>query len=159
MANLTLNQIEDALLNAIKADADLALVANGGYVKTIESYAGQFEQAAETLLLIFPAVFAVFVQDDYEPGTNEETEVEPMLLTVLVADQNLRGNEAARRGQAGSIGTYRMMDDLRDLLQGATLGLADLEPLQIRRRAAVVNARDLSVYAVEFQTQFLVAKV
>lgn len=159
MANITVAQIEDAILAAIRADSELALVTQGGYSKMIENYAGEFElDKVEDIILLFPAIFVVFVQADYQPSTNEETNTKPM-FTILVADENLRGNLEARRGGVVGIGTYRMMEDIRNLLQGNDLGIEGLGPLQIVRQVSVVNNPSMSIYAMEFETDHCVTTV
>lgn len=159
MANITVAQIEDAILDAIRTDSALGLVTNGGYSKMIENYAGQFElENVQDIIVMFPAIFVVFVQGEYRADTNEESFTK-LTFTILVADENLRGNVAARRGGVAGIGTYRMMQDIRNVLQGKQLGIEGMGPMQMVRQVAVVNIPTMSIYAMEFETDFWVTTV
>ena len=155
MANLTLLQIEDALLKTIRESATLGLLKHGGYCRTIESYGGQFELALDEVIVLYPCVFVALAEETISPLTHDGgSDVGPSTWIVLVADRNLRGNAAARRGDVQNPGAYRMMDDARDLLQGSALGLTGLDPLQLTKRTALVQQRDLAVYALEFTSQY-----
>lgn len=158
MPNLTIAQIEDALLAAIRADSDLKLVANGGYTKLIDSYAGQFEQAKDEIILLYPCVLVLFVKAAYDTNANRSADCR-LTFDVLVADQNLRGSKGAARGSAGSVGTYRMMEDVRDLLQGNRLGLDALDPLHLTQQSLVAYTPDISVYALEFECGMVVRNI
>lgn len=158
MPNLSFTDIEAALLATIRADSDLRLVANGGYSRTIEGYEGQFEtEIMAEILVLFPCVLAVVTQCEFVHETSRQLLGEPLSITVLLGDQNLRGHDKAKIGTAGSIGVYRMIDDLLDLLTHHRLGLDEslFDPLLPRRVAAVVHRKDLSVYAVEFEGSYL----
>lgn len=155
MANLTLITIEDALLATLRESATLGLLTHGGYCRTIESYGGQFELALDEVIVLYPCIFVALAEETISPLTQGgDADVSPSTWIVLVADRNLRGNAAARRGDVQNPGAYRMMDDARDLLQGHALGLTGFDPLQLTKRTALLQQRDLAVYALEFTTQY-----
>ena len=155
MANLTLIEIEDALLTTVRESATLGLLKHGGYCRTIESYGGQFELALDEVIVLYPCVFVALAEETIAPLTHRgDSDVRPSTWIVLVADRNLRGNAAARRGDVRNPGAYQMMDDARTLLQGSALGLTGLDPWQLTKRTAVLQQRDLAVYALEFTTQY-----
>ena len=155
MANLTLIEIENALLKTIRESATIGLLKHGGYSRTIESYGGQFELALDEVIILYPCVFVALAEETIEPLTQQgSSDVHPSTWTVLVADRNLRGNAAARRGDVQNPGAYQMMDDARNLLQGHALGLIGFDRLQLTKRTALLQQRDLAVYALEFTTQY-----
>lgn len=157
MANLTLIDIEAALLKTIRESGTLGLLKSGGYCRTVESYAGQLELAMDEILVLYPCVFVAMAEEILSPLTHGgDAAVEPSTWIVLVADRNLRGNAAARRGDAQNPGAYKMMDDARDLLQGHALGLTGFDPLQLTKRTALLQQRDLSVYALEFTSRYFI---
>ncbi len=157
MATLTLKAIEDALLITIRESATLGLLKHGGYCRTIESYGGQFELALDEVIVLYPCVFVAMAEETITPLTHDgDADVRPSTWVVLVADRNLRGNAAARRGDVQNPGAYQMMDDARALLQGNTLGVTGLDPLQLTKRTALLQQRDLAVYALEFTTQYFI---
>lgn len=154
---LTLNQIETALLDTIGADSDLKLKSAGGYSRTIETYEGQLEQTLEEVLHLFPCVFAAIVECTFQTETSRQLIGKPLSITVLLGDQNLRSNKAARRGEAGSVGVYKMVDDLLDLLTNHRLGLDEtlFDPLFPVRMGALLHRKDAAVYAVEFEGSYV----
>ena len=159
MANLTIAQIEDALLAAIGADDTLKLVAAGGWTKTLESYGGQFEGIAEDLLVLYPCIFVLFESGQFSARTQRTVHADPLTFHVLVGDQNLRGNEAARRGGAGGIGAYAMATAMRNLLEGNKLGLDGLAPCHVTRIESELNAKDLSICSLAVETSCWLANI
>jgi len=150
MANETIAQVENAIIAALEAEY---ATQNGGYAKTIESYSGQFEQAVETVVLLFPAMLVVFGGDEYNDANGQNTIYnERDRFTVFVGCSNLRGDVARRHGVASEIGLYEMLDDVRSTLVGSSLGL-DIEPFRIIRRKALHVSKRANVYALEFETQ------
>ena len=61
----------------------------------------------------------------------------------------MRGSGEPRRG---TIGTYKMLDDLRLTLTGQRAGLS-IDPLMPVREAAEVNTKMFSAYSMEFKTK------
>lgn len=157
MANLTLLDIEDAFLKTIRGSGTLGLVKHGGYCRTVESYAGQLELAMDEIIVLYPCVFVAMAEEIVSPLTHDgDAEVAPSTWIVLVADRNLRGNAAARRGDTQNPGAYQMLDDARDLLQGHALGLTGFDPLQLTKRTALLQQRDLAAYALEFTSRYFI---
>jgi phage gp37-like protein len=145
---ITLSDVEDGILAAIRGDEVLAAA-----LKTIESFQGQNLQAIEDELAHtphrFPGVFVVFVGADYKPLTQFEEEAD-FTFALLAVAQSLRGNQAARRGTSGSMGTYSILNELRRLLIGNTLNLTEVLPMWLHREDAVHNSKALSIYEARY---------
>src|SRR5712691_176171 len=109
---VTISDIEDGLLTAIRADETLS-----GYLKTLESYAGHLESDVGHWAWKFPALFVMFSGAVYKPLTQFEEEAD-FTFSLLCVAQSLRGNITARRGADSAVGTYTMLGDLRRLLVG-----------------------------------------
>jgi len=139
-----IRDIEDGLLAAIGADPALK-----GYLKTLESYQGHLEQDVGHLAWKFPAVFVMFSGAVYKPLTQFEEEADFTFALLCVA-QTLRGNATARRGDGSAIGTYTILGDLRKLLVGNTLDLADVLPLWLHQETAVLNTKAMSIYEARY---------
>lgn len=143
----TTEQIEDEILSAIQ-DSDM-----GSYCKTIESYAGQLEDDITKMIILFPAVFVMFSGSEAKMLTGLEYE-KTVDFTIFVAAKNLRGNVAARKNDYGA---YQMLDDMETLLVGNQLGM-QIEPIAIVSEEAILNTKQLSVYAAGYRTVFVAEK-
>lgn len=145
----TLAQIEDGIL------ATLNQVPISAYIRTIDSYHGELEGEIDSIILRFPAIFVAFEGADYEARTTSgRVQSAEVSFFVLVCDRNLRGNKAARRGEAGSVGTYRMLEDVRGLLLGKRPAtLPNLAPFQLSRETDEANRKDLSIYSALYVTR------
>ncbi len=101
--------IEDAFLAA------LAPLRDEG-VRTLESYAEQIGvEDLRRMIQRMPAVYVVWAGSTVESANMVDTYSVKVL--VLVCDQSLRGEGAARRGSAGGTpGAYHWIDRVRDLL-------------------------------------------
>lgn len=133
--------IEDALIAAIRSGVP--------GLKAVESYAGQLEQEAKTLLTGCPAVFVMFggfatAQDEYAGKTFKPR------FTVAVAARDLRGQKQARTKSGGA---YDIIKALLELLEGNALDL-EIEPLSVVSGAPVYVSGALAVYGLEFETDY-----
>jgi phage gp37-like protein len=150
MADLTLAQIEDALLATLQVSATL-----GSYCKTIESYAGQLEEDLDTMVIRTPACFVMLSSSSAQARTNRQQE-KFVTFSLLLLDRNARGNRAARRGDLASIGVYTMLHDAQVLLVGNTLGLTEFHPLLLQQETAVLNTKSLALYDAQYRSQYLI---
>ncbi|OPX20372.1 MAG: hypothetical protein BZ151_04400 [Desulfobacca sp. 4484_104] len=144
MTNYTTKEIEDAILSAL---ADRL----GSYVKTIDSYQGQLEADLEKFPWRLPATLVMLRETSVEKATSHTYDLS-LTFTVIVADRNLRGN---REGRLSNVGIYRMLEDVRGALWDQDLGL-DINPLTLVKEEAVLNNRQMVVFAADYQTQMVV---
>lgn len=141
---VTLSDIEDGLLTAIRADELLH-----GYLRTLETYQGHLEQDVGHQIWKYPAVFVFFDGAAYKPLTQFEEEAD-FTFSLLCVSQSLRGNITARRGTDSAVGTYTMLADLRRLLVGNTLDLDDVLPMWLHQEKAVLNTKAMSIYEAKY---------
>lgn len=150
---IRIDEIEDGIL------ARLNSAPISGYARTIATYQGDLEGEISQLVLQFPAILVQFQAAEYASRvvTGKVREIEFSWL-IFACERNLRGNAAARRGAAGSVGVYTILDDMRALLNNHKLAgaaLATLHPLRLVREAALMNERDIAIYAAEYGTGYL----
>ncbi|MDA3832601.1 MAG: DUF1834 family protein [Spirochaetales bacterium] len=140
----TIEQIEDAIITAVDG-----LKASQG-VRTIKSYQGELEESdIKRLIALFPAIYVVYGGSTYaEHGARK---IEKMTYHLFVCDKNLRAEDEARRGGTQNVGTYAMLDGVRDLLYGKQLSL-EINPLALIRQTPVWFGGGISVYAAEYET-------
>jgi len=123
----------------------------GSYVKTIDSYQGQLEADLEKFPWRLPATLVMLRETSVEKATSHTYDLS-LTFTVVVADRNLRGN---REGRLSNVGIYRMLEDVRGALWDQDLGL-DINPLTLVKEEAVLNNRQMVVFAADYQTQMVV---
>ncbi len=141
----TVAQVEDAIVQAISQSQ------MSSYLKTLRTYQGDFEKAVEGLIVKFPCVLVVFTESRYDKSTHPVYVYDvSMEFTFLLADANLRGEEERRRGDAQNPGLYRMLDDLREVLAGKTLGLK-IDPIEIVSERALLVTHRFSVYEATYR--------
>ncbi len=144
--NYTIKQVEDAILTALAP----ITTAQGGVVKTLGSYEGQFGEtidASNQSLAICPAVLVTYLGSSFTPdGAPLFDRV--MRFSILHGASNLQ-SERKRRQDA-----YSLLDSTRPLLNSNTLGL-DITPLIIERESVVASLRSLTIFSAEYRTSFL----
>jgi phage gp37-like protein len=135
--------IEDSIITELKAQVP--------YLKTVETYAGQLEQDIEALPVRFPAAYVAyggssFAQGDLGSASHRETAA----FTVFVCAGDLRGAEAARKGEQGAY------EAVRDVLGALINNDFDLETDMLRpvRVSLLFAGGQTAVYAVELMTEF-----
>lgn len=140
----TITEIEDAIIEALEA-SDMA-----GYCKKIDSFqieGGDLEEQIRIFAGQLPCVLVTYVGGEYiHPPSRQERE---MTFSILVCAQSQRGGGEARRG---TVGTYKMLDDLRTALTGTRVGL-DINLLLPTREAMEINTKFFSAYSMEFKTK------
>ncbi|RJQ22030.1 MAG: DUF1834 family protein [Nitrospiraceae bacterium] len=138
---MTHNDIEDKIITEIKT--------NMTYVRTVETYAGQLEGKIEEMAITFPAAYVVYAGSSFEwvdgPNYNEICE-----FSVLVCAKNLKGNAAMRKDTHGC---YEMIADIKTNLINKTFGLA-MEKLKILRVSLIYISQSVTIYGIDFQTNF-----
>lgn len=151
MANETIAQIEDAIIAAL---APLT-VAQGGYVKEISTYQGQLDQntiqeIVEKLASNFPAIMVIYLGSKLKEDPTYVYD-DRQSWGIFLAAQNLRGEQAARRGAGGDQGTYQMIVDVRAKLAGNWLGLF-IQPLSLKSIDSILVGEGLSVYGMTYES-------
>lgn len=147
--------LEDAIAARIKAASDAE--ALGYKVLEIGSYGGEFDDDKfwETFRR-FPAVW-IAVGGDVPRRVGPRKWVCTLTAAVMVGTRNVRGERSTRHGSVGDVGSYQMLQDVRDLLAGQALGL-DIEPLRLGRTRTLFNLRlaseGRSIMAAEFATDY-----
>jgi phage gp37-like protein len=134
---MDISAIEDAFLEALAP-----LKAEG--LRTLDSYADEIGTAElETGTRRLPAVFVVWAGGSVE--SVNQADLYTVQVLVLVCDQDLRGQKAARRGIGSSPGAYHWLDRCRALLNRARL-LPGWTPARLLREGAVSADDRMVVY-------------
>lgn len=154
MADLTLQSIETALILAIQNSETL-----GSYCRTISGHRGELLEDLEQFPINCPAVF-VELEGSSAQRKASRLQEKTVIYAIYVVQQNFRGNEAGRLGEAGSIGTLTMLQDAQDLLIGNDLGLSTetttLWNFSQLSEDKLLNTRRWSAYRARYQSQYLV---
>jgi phage gp37-like protein len=104
--------LEQAVITALQP------LKTGGGLKTLEVYAGQAEaddiEELARMTAFFPCIYVVATGLIVEAKSRFDDEDIGVML--IVGDKNLRGIDAARRGDINSPGVYDLLDQSRSLL-------------------------------------------
>lgn len=149
-------QIEDGIIALIQA----ASASNSlGYRLTqVGSYGGEFDdESFFTQFRKFPAVWVTVGGSKPRRISARKWELSPT-IAVMVGTRNVRGERQTRHGTVNEPGSYQLLQDVRLLLAGQTLGLP-IEALSIGPDRTLFNTRQgaeaRSVLAAEFFTRFV----
>jgi len=139
-----IEDIEDAILDAIRKDKDLPDMC-----RTIASYSG--EQAdlmaeIEKMTMPLPAVFVAYAGSVFEEPANRAF-TDEMTFILFVAAKNLRGRNQAARG------VYEILEKLKTLLINNNLSLY-IEPLHPVSIDPVGVSSKIAVYGLVLKTLF-----
>jgi len=131
------------------------------YLRTVATYAADFDDGLPTVVRQLPAVWLAFRGSAGEPralGTTRKSWRCPVAWLVMCGARDLR-QEAARRGSAGSVGVYTMLGDTARLLVGQTFGLP-IDPLALGPVRVICNTRTerqaLAIYSQEWRTAYTI---
>lgn len=144
--NYTIRQIEDAIITALSP----LLSANGGPLKTVASYEGQFGEAvdaANQTMAVLPAALVTFTGAACAPS-GAPLFTRTVRFAVLHGSSNLASERARRRD------VYTLLDSTRPLLNNSSLGL-DITPLLLERETVAATGRALTIIGAEYRTTFL----
>jgi phage gp37-like protein len=151
MTNMV-SQIEVAIISTLKSAPGLS------YLKTVDSYGGQFDDDIGEVIRAYPAVWVVFGGSGTPKPYGTEKWKVPATFVTIVAARNVRDEESSRRGSSGEPGTYQMLDDVRAMLIREDFGLA-IERLQPGPVKTLYNTRlrgqALSVFSQEWSTAYI----
>ena len=154
-----IGEIEAALIARVAAVNGMAPGQLGYRLATIGSYGGQYDESLSQAQPAFPAVWFALDSDEFARDQGNVHVWQPR-WTVLCATRSLRNEQARRQGAAGEVGTYQLVQDLRRLLVGQTLGLP-IDPIRATRISAVhtgaLKGQPVAVYGLHLVTAYNVA--
>ena len=146
---LPITKIEDAIIKQIA-------LAKLPYLRFVGSYGGELMGDWQEVIRALPAVWVAF-KDASVPeckNTARARYQSRLTFTTIVADRSARSESATRKGGPGSIGTYKMLDDVARLICMQDFGLDDVDPLQPGRVRSLfdgkVQAQGLSVMSQDW---------
>ena len=140
----TITEIEDAIIKCLKGST------LNDYCKKIDSFqieSGDLEEQIRIFAAQLPCALIVYSGGEYSQGVGE-TQEKKMTFSIMVCSQSLRGIGDPRRG---TIGTYKMLDDLRSVLSFNSVGL-NIDELMPLRETMEINTKFFSAYSMEFET-------
>jgi len=133
---------ENAVLDAL---APLSQ-ENGGYLKTLEAYSGEFggEESLERFFIAnFPAVLVRIVGAEYEPA-DIECDRQTVTVELLVCARSYRSQD-----NESEPGAYEILHDIRNLLVDSKLGLS-IRPVMIRSEQELDGTSQLVFYVAQY---------
>ncbi|WP_295756023.1 phage protein Gp37 [Undibacterium sp.] len=144
--------IETAIINRIKAAAGLS------YLRSVESYGGQFDDDTFDVVRILPAVWVTFAGSAKPVQHGANAFLTPVTFAVMCCARSVRSEETTRHdGPAGEVGVYRILKDVKTLLLMQDLGL-DIDHLRPGATRTLYNTNlrnnGLAVFAQEWHTKF-----
>jgi phage gp37-like protein len=146
MAYIALNDIESALISAIRVDPTLS-----AYTKTVDSYQGNLGEDIAKMTALMPAIFALYSgarRISESVGRNAVLH-EELTWGLIVCAKDLRGEKYARTEASG---VYQMIDALETLLFGNRLGM-DISPFMPNRNYLIHTSKSLSIFGCEYLTR------
>ncbi len=128
------------------------------YLRTVESYSGQFDGGLGEVVRFFPAVWVALKQEGIPKAASTTREIwhVPATFLVMVGARALQ-NEAATRAGGMHIGTYQMLADVRALLLQQDFGLPirKLRPGVTSNHAGIgQKSKGTSIFAQEWTTVY-----
>lgn len=140
-----LKDIENAIINEAKNTLT--------YLKTVDSYGGELEDALQNLLPKYPCLLVAFDGGNFSgenyPAYFYDQEVR---FSIILLDKSLRGDKERRQGADSKPGTYAMLKDTIELLAGKTLGFSGLKPFEPVTINSLLQGKTLSAYEIIFKT-------
>ena len=149
--------IENAMLARLKAAADAGVL---GYKwRTLETYPENWDEYFKEKTVQAPAAWVVFAgMKNAEEQDSGDVHARASFGLVIMAE-NARNETARRHGSPGTPGSYQLRDDAIGLIVGQSFGLpiSRMQFIDCRsvRPVAAIEARKVSMYALEFQTTMI----
>ncbi|MFZ6748518.1 phage protein Gp37 [Undibacterium sp. Ren11W] len=145
--------IETAIIATIKAAAGL------NYLRSVESYGGQFDDDTFDVVRTLPAVWVTFSGSGKPVQTGEKRFMTPASFAVMCCARSVRSEETTRHdGPGNEVGVYRILRDVKQLLLMQDLGLAidHLRPGAVRTLYNTkMRGNGLAVFAQEWHTKYI----
>ncbi|MBF0249962.1 MAG: DUF1834 family protein [Alphaproteobacteria bacterium] len=151
-----IGNIEQAMIDAVKAVNGTDAGKLGYQILTIGSYGGEFasEEGISRAVRTFPAVLFVYLGEPKPvEGPNGGLWRRPS-WAAFVAQDNRRNESSVRHGADGKVGSYQMAEDIAALFFRKDLGQA-IQPIVPGAVRSIRNAGSVSIYSVELTTEFL----
>lgn len=152
-----MNITRDAYEAAIKDALAVYAKANGGYLMSLEGYAGQFDRD-ETLQLWLgrlPSILINLDQGNFPERTNQFWK-EELSVNLIIGVRSWRGQDESRGSSSTQIGLSKIFMDVRTVLLGKTLGLttdsgaAAIRPLELVREVILDSDAGLVIGGAEY---------
>jgi len=140
MSSFSWTGLEDAVLAALKAQMS-------GDLKTLKSYQGTWREDLKQEVWRLPAVMVTLQGSRAVQVTGASYDL-TLYVRLLVIVRRLRGEEAARREEAG---VYELLASIRQALWHQDLGL-EILPLALVREEPLLNTPEFTVYAAHYRT-------
>lgn len=141
------------ILTSIENDIISAAKEQMTYLKTVDTYAGELEDALKNILPKYPCMLVAFDGGSFNgagyPANFYDHEIR---FSVILIDKNLRGDKERRHGTGQSIGTYNIISDTLILISGKALGLSEIAPIDPVSITSLLQGRTISVYEIIFKT-------
>jgi phage gp37-like protein len=140
----------------------------GGYLARLDQYNGEIGAGAsvdEILTALGGSVPAVLLQTGSALYSTESTRRTRSLVTlqieILVASGHLRSHEARNIGDEASVhddaadpGAYQILADIRDTLNGRSLGISGVSVPRLASETVVMQATELTAWVSRFEIDY-----
>ena len=126
-------------------------------LKTCATYSGELDNESwKTLTVRFPCIYVYISAADFT-GDNMLEWADPVNINLIIGDRNVRGADAARRGDARNLGVYAILQAARDALHNKKIiDRFDLMKMK-NARAEVYRPQDkLCVWSANFEIKGVV---
>jgi phage gp37-like protein len=148
-----LAEIEDAMIAAIKSNPAMK------YLRSVESYGGQFDSDTFDVVRVLPAIWVAFGGASLPQQIGEGKFLTPCSFAVMCGARNVRGERFTRHnGPPGEIGVYQLLADQKAIFLMKDLGLP-IDHFRPGRITTLYNTRlrenGLAVFAQEWHTKFV----
>lgn len=148
--------IETAIIARIKSAAGMR------YLRSVESYGGQFDDDTFDVVRVLPAVWVTFAGASKPVQTGENRFLKSATFAVMCGARSVRSERTTRHdGPAGEVGAYTILQDVETLLLMQDLGMAVdyLRPGAVRTLYNTrLRSNGLAVFAQEWHTKYVVTK-
>lgn len=149
-------EIETAIIDRIKTASGMR------YLRSVESYGGQFDDDTFDVVRLLPAVWVTFAGAGRPVQAGESRFVKPATFAVMCGARSVRSERTTRHdGPAGEVGAYSILQDVETLLMMQDLGLAidHFRPGAVRTLYNTrLRSNGLAVFAQEWHTKYVVTK-
>lgn len=147
--------IENAIIDLVKGTLT--------YLKSVESYGGEFDDETFDVVRVLPSVWVTFAGSGKPVQQGADRFRVPGTFAVMCAARNLRGEKATRHGgPAGEVGVYQILRDVRQLLlmndlKEFGLKIDHFRPGTVKTLFNTkIKGKGVAVFASEWHTQYIV---
>lgn len=141
-----LEDLEQVVLTALSP-----LTSQG--VKTLELYAGQAEagdiEELAKLTRLFPCVYVIAT--GLALVTKDRYDEEEIGVLLIIGDRNVRGTEAAKRGDSTTVGVYEILELSEQLLHRKKIHPAGVMLLRSAAPLYLAPKKGLCFYEAQYE--------